>query len=155
MPVSADEIKNLIDNGVNKACDFEVELKNRFDEYLPADADLERLNKIAMDIATLQKQDKVEWLIAMLDAYELDELKISDEPSVIEVIIAGILNKKYYFDEGMDETDYARQQYDCGYLDYLNIPFEIIDCINWKKIYKKFFAKNTIIINGGVVTIEE
>lgn len=93
LPVSADEIKNLIDNGITKAGDFEVELKNRFDEYLPADADLERLNKIATDITTLQKQDKVEWLIAMLDAYELGELKLSNEPSVIEVVIAGILNK--------------------------------------------------------------
>ena len=82
LPLSADEIKNLIDNGVKKACDFEIELKNRFDEYLPVDADLELLNKIAMDITTLQKQDKVEWLIAMLDAYELNEIKISNAEKI-------------------------------------------------------------------------
>ena len=44
----------------------------------------------------------------------------------------------------MDEADYAKQEYNIGNLDYLNISEEVADCLDWEKIYDKFLAEKQL-----------
>lgn len=150
------EIKSLIDDSVINDYEFEVDTNNAYYDMLPLHADLEQLDKIAKDLEVLENRTEINWLRAIYDADELGKITLKTsllKQSKIEAAIAALFEKKYYFDECMDEADYAKQEYNIGNLDYLNISEEVADCLDWEKIYDKFLAEKAIKINGGILTI--
>ena len=161
MPLSKSdwrEIRNLIDDTVIDSCEFEMDASSPFYMWLPYRPDLEQLDDIMKNLQALQEQGRLDWVKAVLDVCKAGKIKLKTNlrlQSEIEVAIEGIFDRKYYFDEGLNKADYAKKEYECGGLDYLNISDEMLKSINWEKIFDEHLSKSCFPVNGGIVSIVE